>query len=362
MGQRLPSRPLSLSGYCIGCFVAFMALVGCAQYNATPGVYGLALLANSGARCSAPTRASSLSATTTNTTVTAQFSTGACPATSSIVRRSTTGFPATVSSGTLVSSTLTGFSDSGLTAGTVYYYSIFLSDSSGATSSAANLSAIPGKTVVAPAQVANGSIVIDGSDSDSAWSASPQFSFSYAEAYGESAGADNPSGYVRLAYDSQYFYFFIKSNDKYVHVDGSVCCGQGQWTDDGVEVFFDMGFERAASPDANDFHLIFTPGSPAFNWYGKGPGAWGAWTPTVNSGILINGTLNNETDTDTSWSMEVAIPLSDLGVSSISSGQSIGFTFWLNEDDTVGHAAQHWYPYTTGTSSSNPSTWGVAQF
>lgn len=341
-------------------FLCLLLFTGCGRYTAPPGMLGLLTLAQAPA-CTKPDNAKSLLASTTATTVDAQWSTGICSAASAIVRRSTSGFPASTSAGTSVTASLTSFSDSGLTTGTVYYYSIFLMDANGAASSGTSLTAIPGKTVVAPGAVANGSIVIDGSDSDSAWSASPAFAFSYAEAFGESAGTDNPSGYVKLAYDSQYFYFFIKSVDKYIHVDGSVCCGQGQWTDDGVEIFFDMGFERAATPDANDTHLILTP-SAGFAWYGKGPGAWGAWAPTITQSIVLDGTMNNEADTDTSWTLEAAIPFSDLGVSGVTAGQSIGFTFWLNEDDTVAHNAQHWYPYTTGTGSSNPSTWGVAQF
>ncbi|HMY69970.1 MAG TPA: sugar-binding protein, partial [Leptospiraceae bacterium] len=74
-------------------------------------------------------------------------------------------------------------------------------------------------------------------------------------------------------------------------------------------------------------------------------------------------TLNNDADTDSGWNLEVQIPFTDLGISSISPGQVIGFTFWVNDDDLSAFTGtQHYFRWTTGTLSANPSTWGILQF
>jgi len=347
----------------------FWVLVGCAQFEARGSMAGYFIFnqetgASNSACSTAPNGPQNLTVSTTSAPakVTASWTSDAC-ATSSVLRRSTTATPADVNAGTSIGTDLSSFSDTSVVAGTLYYYNLFSCNSYGYSSGTA-ISAIPGKTTLSPPKIANGSIVIDGSDSDSAWSSSPRFDFSFAEAYGESGGTDSVSGYVRLAYDDSNFYMFYKSNDKYVWVDGA----GGEWTEDGIEVFFDMNFNRQNDtiPDADDFHLIFTA-SPAYFWKGRGDGPGGvtwdtSWNPAISSAIVVDGTLNNNADTDTSWSLEWKIPFSDLGIVSINPGQSIGFTFWINEDDTVGHAAQHWYVYTPGTASTNTSTWGIAQF
>src|SRR6185369_4821149 len=113
----------------------------------------------------------------------------------------------------------TSFSDATVSAGTTYYYKLFINSGS-SSSCGTSITALPGKSVVVPPKIADNSIVIDGVVSDSAWASAPIFSYSFAEAHGESGGLDSPKvGSLRLAYDSNYFYGFYHASDKYLWAD-----------------------------------------------------------------------------------------------------------------------------------------------
>lgn len=285
-----------------------------------------------------------------------------------LIKRKTGSSPADTNDGTSVTanSDNAGFTDSSVSTGNTYYYKIFLYNSSDQYSSGVGAAVRPGSTTLIPSKIADSSITLDGLDSESAWTGVPRidFSFPVVPTFSDYTGGNdlNVTGYIKFAYDTNNFYIFYHTDDKYLRVDNA----GAPWTDDSIEVFFDMGFNRTATPDTNDFHLIMTPRSGAsYENYGKGTGAaWGAWTPAITRVSYTAGsTLNTDADTDSGWNLEVQIPFSDLGISSISPGQVIGFTFWVNDDDLVAFSgAQHYFRWTTGTLSANPSTWGILQF
>lgn len=331
----------------------------CARFDAAGSILGYVLLSQG---CYTATEAPSGIIVTTQTApaqIGASWNASATCAAGSRVVRKTGSLPSDKDDGTVIASTTTAFTDTSVAGGTLYYYRVYFYNSAGVYSSGTAIAARTDLTSVNPPKVVNDSITVDGLDSDAAWTSCPQFNFSFSEVYGESGGNDSPSGYMKLAYDDNYFYVFYKSNDKYVHYDAAI--GQ-PWIDDSVEIFFDMNFDRAALPQTDDYQIIFS--SNTADWFhGKGTGAVynTVWTPAATQVVVVSGTLNNEADVDTGWSTEIRIPLSDLGLT-ISSGKTIGFTFSPNEDDTLGHGAQHAYKWTTGSVYNQPSTWGIAQF
>lgn len=256
------------------------------------------------------------------------------------------------------------FTDSSAVLNTMYYYKIFLYNSAGIYSKGTTVPVLAGTTSVIPVQVADGSIVLDGQDSESGWSLGPKISFSYpvVPAYSDYTGGGDPnvSGYIRFAYDSSNFYIFYHSDDLYVRTDDP----GSPWTDDSIEVFFDIGYDRSSSPDTNDFQFIFTPRN-GNDYYQKGNGGgWTYWTPSVGRSVYAPGTTaNNDADTDAGWNMELQIPFSVLNISSISSGKIIGFAFYINDDDLAAFSSfQHMFKWTSGTVYNQPNTWGILQF
>lgn len=93
-------------------------------------------------------------------------------------------------------------------------------------------------------------------------------------------------------------------------------------------------------------------------------GTWAASNLADDRIVCSPGTtLNNDTDIDAGWDMEIRIPYALLGVSSISSGKIVGFTFVINDDDLVNYNWDyHGYPWTSVTDIYVPYTWGILQF
>lgn len=291
-----------------------------------------------------------------------------CPIGGVIVRRKTTSSPSDYSDGVSISvnSNNTSFTDNSVSSSVLYYYKIFIYDKTGTLySSGLSAVGIAGSTTVIPIKVDDNSFTLDGLDSESGWTNSPKISFSFSvlSSYTDYTGGSDPNvtGYIRFAYDSSNFYIFYHTDDKFLRTDDN----GSPWTDDSIELFFDMDYNRSSSPDTDDFKFIFTPANPTNNYFQKGNGVtWITWTPTVNQAIYTNGcTYNTDGDIDSGWNMEMKIPFSVLGVSSITADQIIGFTFYINDDDLVAFSGtQHMFKWTSGTVHSQPNTWGILKF
>ncbi|HMV44783.1 MAG TPA: sugar-binding protein [Leptospiraceae bacterium] len=291
-----------------------------------------------------------------------------CPIGGVIVRRKTGSSPSDYKDGTSISvnSNNTSFTDNSVSPSVLYYYKIFIYNTAGTLySSGLSAVAIAGSTSVVPTKVGDNVFTLDGLDSESAWASSPKISFSFpvlSSYLDYTGGGDlNVTGYIRFAYDSSNFYIFYHTDDKYLRTDDT----GAPWTDDSVELFFDMGYDRSTSPDTNDFKFIFTPANPSNNFFQQGNGAgWSTTNPTVGQAMYTSGcTFNTDGDIDSGWNMEMKIPFSILGVSSIAQGQVIGFTFYINDDDLSAFSwAQHMFAWTTGTVHSQPNTWGILTF
>jgi hypothetical protein len=290
-----------------------------------------------------------------------------CPLGGVVIRRKLGSSPTDSKDGTLITanSDNSGFTDTSVSTSLLYYYKIFLYDKTASLySTGLSAVAIAGLTSVIPLKVSDNSITLDGLDTDSAWTNSPKISFDYSvlSDYADYTGGSdlNVTGYIRFAYDSQYFYIFYHTDDKFLRVDNSGV----PWIDDSIEVFFDMDYSRSSSPDTKDFKLILSP-NQSDNLYNKGNGLWwDTWSPTITQAVYQNAcTINHDGDIDSGWNLEVRIPFSDLGVSSISPDQIIGFTFYINDDDLSAFSgAQHMYRWTSGTAHDQPATWGILKF
>ena len=290
------------------------------------------------------------------------------PETVTVVRK-TGSVPSDKTDGTSipVNSDKAGFTDTNVSASTMYYYKIFLGNRSGTYSKGTSVPVMAGSTSVVMAKIPDSSVVMDGMDSDSVWSSAPKISFSFPvlPTYADYTGGNdlNVTGYIRFAYDSSYLYIFYHTDDKYLRIDSP----GAPYDDDSVELYFDFGFHRTSIINNDNSYrvLILTPfaGSSAEGQSDLG-GWWNYWGFSGDVCIYSPGTtLNYDGDIDNGWSMEVRVPLSSLGTPSIVPGKVIGFTFFINDDDLSPFSdSEHQYPWTSGGDIFVPNSWGILQF
>ncbi|MBK8806945.1 MAG: hypothetical protein IPO21_10000 [Bacteroidales bacterium] len=155
--------------------------------------------------------------------------------------------------------------------------------------------------------------------------------------------AQNLSGTWSGVWDNTYVYIHVSITDNALFNDS----GTSWYEDDGVEVFFDAGNEKATAYDANDFQLGFV------------------WDRTAH----IAGGSNKTTIANVSQSivksaqgydLEIRIPWASINKSNPSIGQSVGFDIGVNDDDNgAGRENKIAWKQTTDVGWQNPSVFGT---
>jgi hypothetical protein len=150
-------------------------------------------------------------------------------------------------------------------------------------------------------------ILIDGNIYKKEWDQAP-WSKPFMDIRGNAFPAPRFETRVKMLWDDNYFYFAAKLEEPHI------------WayiTERDAVIFMDNNFEIFIDP-AGDTHHYYELEVNALGtfWdlmltrpYRNGGRAINAWDiKGLKIGIDIQGTLNNPTDTDTSWSVEIAIP------------------------------------------------------
>lgn len=158
---------------------------------------------------------------------------------------------------------------------------------------------------------ATAAIVIDGRLDDEAWESAP-WTASFVDIEGDRKPAPRLSVRARMLWDDEYFYVAARLEEPDL------------WATlrerDSV-IYHDNDFEVFVDPDG-DSHLYTEIELNAFNtvWdlllvrpYRDGGPALHAWDiPGLQTAVWTDGTLNDPTDTDRGWSVEMAIPFAVL--------------------------------------------------
>lgn len=85
-----------------------------------------------------------------------------------------------------------------------------------------------------------------------------------------------------------------------------------------------------------------------------------SWNITFTSAVTTNGSVNNNTDADTGYTIEISIPWSNWGVAP-TNGSLWGFDIALNDKDASGTNEGIW-SNTTGGGFNDPDGWGDILF
>ena len=121
----------------------------------------------------------------------------------------------------------------------------------------------------------------------------------------------------KTRYDANYLYILVEVTDDVVQADGG-----NNWDNDGVEIFLDLGNDKAGAYSANDFQFAFVTGNA---------------TPFEYKHTTTAGIVNFAQGAKTGgYIMEIRLSWSGMGVSVPSAGSYVGFDVGINDDDNNG--------------------------
>jgi len=133
---------------------------------------------------------------------------------------------------------------------------------------------------------------------------------------------------AKMVYDTERLYFAFDAKDKDIQSQ-MFNRDDRLWEADVVEVFIDPDgdgknyLEMQVAPTNAIFDAIF-PSTTDRSFQKYAPGT----TLNIESGVSINGTLNNANDEDTGWTTEIAIPFSE--IPGINGAPKIGAKWTVN--------------------------------
>ncbi len=155
-------------------------------------------------------------------------------------------------------------------------------------------------------------IAIDGKMDESSWSKTESRTFDYI--YNVEKPTDKQKTTFRMLWDKENLYLFYEFEDKYLTARETKHDGK-PFFDDCGEIFIipvpdsldtHFGFELNMYKASNDF--VF------FNNYYKGNDfALKTFNPDFSSGVTYNGTINDNSDIDKGWTLELKIPIATFG-------------------------------------------------
>lgn len=177
-----------------------------------------------------------------------------------------------------------------------------------------NLFAQPGKKLSLGEQAlfkvsrTNEPITIDGRMNESDWKKTEERSFDYY--YRIDKPSDKQKTKFRMLWDDENLYVFFECQDQYLTARETKRDGQPYY-DDCAEIFLipvpdslniHFGFEINLNKAINDFIYIN-------RFYNSKNGVLKSFNPDIQVEVLKDGTVNDNSDIDKGWNMEIAIPL-----------------------------------------------------
>ncbi len=157
----------------------------------------------------------------------------------------------------------------------------------------------------------NEKIVIDGKDDEKAWAEAPWTDWFTDIVTGEKSPFMGKTR-CKMLWDGHYLYVYAQMQETDIHATFKI---------HDKPVFTDNAFEMYLNPDGSTHHYfefqinaygttcdLFLPkpyrngGMPLYSWDYKG----------LKKAVYMDGTLNNPTDTDKYWSIELAVPFSSV--------------------------------------------------
>lgn len=159
---------------------------------------------------------------------------------------------------------------------------------------------------------ATSSIFVDGRQDEAVWSKTEARTLDYF--YSIEKPTDKQKTTFKMLWDEENLYVFFECEDEFITVRETERDGK-PYFDDCAELFLitvpdsldtHFGFELNLNKASNDF-IYFN------DYYKKEHAVFRKYNPDFQVEVTYNGTINNNTDKDIGWTMEMAIPLSEFG-------------------------------------------------
>ncbi len=168
-------------------------------------------------------------------------------------------------------------------------------------------------------------------------------------------------------WDDYYFYVGAQVHDTKVNAVNTSPTSQPQ-QDDDLEVFVETDNARATVRTPQTFQMAVSAANGAYFSQGDGsaiPQAKAVYT--YKYAADVDGTLNNNGDTDTGYTVEVAIPWQELGRKGPPKPGTVwGFNVISRDRDSTARAAQRLYSLSPDVKGAqdvqNPAKWGSIVF
>lgn len=134
------------------------------------------------------------------------------------------------------------------------------------------------------------------------------------------------------------------------------------WTDDSIEIMIDVDNNGGKVLASRDYKFLVN----LINIHYSSEAGNADWNGPFQSTVRYEGTLNNNNDTDSGYTVEVKIPWTTLGLQGLPTAGTV-FGLELGMNDSIAHGSSSWYRQrywsnADGGSANNPSGWGSAIF
>lgn len=152
-------------------------------------------------------------------------------------------------------------------------------------------------------------ITVDGKAVESCWVKAQTLTFN--SFYNQQKSGDEQTTHFKMLWDDENVYTFFECGDKYITAREKTQDGQ-PYFDDCAELFLmpsaskinmHFGFELNLYKTVNDFIFLN-------NMYRDENLVIKAYNPNLKVAVKINGTVNDNSDIDKGWTLELAIPIS----------------------------------------------------
>jgi hypothetical protein len=170
---------------------------------------------------------------------------------------------------------------------------------------------------------------IDGRLDDVAWSTAVSTGPLVNTMTGQPAGADDAHASVRVLWDDRFLYLGWEVQDDNL-VETGTARDAHYWENDAVEVLIDPDGDGT-----NYYEIQVSPGGHTFDSQQPQPPSGGnfgrtEWNPNMRVVVTRRGTLGNPADQDTGYTVEMAIPWSDINAGAAHTPPQPGDTWRVN--------------------------------